>query len=303
MDWLRSIVVIHQNICVTTHLAFVQHDTLINVIMRISATYLQMICGIIARMRSNSSITYIGHATLLIEMDGVRILTDPILRSHVSGFIRRQTPLPTGLSHIDLVLISHLHFDHFDMASLRLIGHNVQIAVPTGAGDYLKRNGFRHVREVNVGDRIQVGKVEVVTTPANHKGRRTPFRPQADCLGYLVHGSDVVYFAGDTDLFPEMNDFPNNLDLALMPVWGWGPTLGTGHMDPKRAAEALTLLQPRFAMPIHWGTFFPFGMRYSHGHLLAEPPHLFAHHARELAPQVEVKIINPGESLRGFMTR
>lgn len=255
-------------------------------------------------MHPTTSITYIGHATLLIEIDGVRILTDPTLRSHVSGFIRRQTPIPAWqLGKLDLVLISHLHFDHFDLPSLRLLEPHVQIAIPSGAASYLRHHGFQNVREVKVGDRLQVGAVEIIVTPAKHKGRRHPFGPDSECVGYLIKGSTSFYFAGDTDIFPEMHQFSNNLDVAFMPVWGWGPTLGSGHMDPLRAAEALSIIQPRAAIPIHWGTFFPIGLRYSHGHLLIDPPRLFERHARDLAPEVEIQIINPGGTLSGTLKR
>src|SRR6185312_7857481 len=76
-------------------------------------------------------------------------------------------------------------------------------------------------------------------------------------LGYLVRGTRTVYFAGDTDLFPGMADVAGELDLALLPVAGWGPKVGPGHLDPERAAEALTLLRPRVCVPIHWGTYSP----------------------------------------------
>ena len=89
----------------------------------------------------------------------------------------------------------------------------------------------------------------------------------------------------------------DNLDVALLPVWGWGPTLGTGHMNPYRAAEALQLLQPRLAIPIHWGTFFPFGLGRIMPRLLIDPPHLFALAAAKLAPEVETQIIPPGQSI------
>jgi L-ascorbate metabolism protein UlaG (beta-lactamase superfamily) len=252
-------------------------------------------------MHHDPTITYIGHATLLIEIDGLRILTDPLLRSHVSGFIRRQTPLPSQkLGRIDLVLISHLHFDHFDLPSLRLLGSETPILAPRGAGVLLRRNRFHHVVEMCAGERQRLSRVTIEATHANHKGRRPPFGPHADCLGYLLHGKRTVYFAGDTDIFPEMDGLHHDLDVALMPVWGWGPTLGAGHMDPQRAAEALTLIRPRLAMPIHWGTFFPVGLRYSHGHLLSQPPHHFAQHARTLAPDVAVQIVAPGDRLKGL---
>lgn len=243
-----------------------------------------------------SSVTYIGHATLLIEMGGLRILTDPVLRHHVGGFIRRQTPLPAQqFRQVDLVLISHLHLDHLDLPSLRLLGENTHLVAPSGAARYLRSYGFAKITEMAENETISVGGVQITATYALHKGARSPFRPDTACLGYMVHGQQRIYFAGDTDLFPEMALLAPALDVALLPVWGWGPTLGTGHMDPRRAAEALTLLQPRMAIPIHWGTLFPLAMRHFRPKLLSAPPRLFAQHAQELAPAVQIHIVEPGQ--------
>jgi L-ascorbate metabolism protein UlaG (beta-lactamase superfamily) len=88
-----------------------------------------------------------------------------------------------------------------------------------------------------------------------------------------------------------------DLDVALMPVWGWGPTLGTGHLDPRRAAEALRLLRPRLAIPIHWGVFYPAGLGLLNMDFLTTPPIRFAELAAEIAPEVTVRIVEPGHSL------
>ena len=112
----------------------------------------------------------------------------------------------------------------------------------------------------------------------------------------MIEGRNRVYFAGDTDLFDAMADLAP-LDVALLPVWGWGPSLGHGHMDPARAASALSMLRPRLAIPIHWGTLYPAGLGWFRPHLLTEPPLRFARQAAELAPEVEVRVLEPGQSL------
>jgi L-ascorbate metabolism protein UlaG (beta-lactamase superfamily) len=94
-----------------------------------------------------------------------------------------------------------------------------------------------------------------------------------------------------------MASLAENLDTALLPVWGWGPTLGSGHLDPRRAAEALRLLRPRRAIPIHWGTFRPIGMGWSRMRFLTHPPQAFARHAAEMAPEVEVRVVAPGRGI------
>ena len=108
-------------------------------------------------------------------------------------------------------------------------------------------------------------------------------------------GSRRLYFAGDTDLFPEMSALAEGLDVALLPISGWGPTLRRGHLDPQRAARALTLLRPRLAVPIHWGTLHAIGLgsqqRYADG-----PAAAFVRHAAELAPEVEVRVVQVGDT-------
>ncbi|HEY5815141.1 MAG TPA: MBL fold metallo-hydrolase, partial [Solirubrobacterales bacterium] len=102
--------------------------------------------------------------------------------------------------------------------------------------------------------------------------------------------------AGDTDLFEGMADLGPGLDLALLPIWGWGPTLGAGHLDPERAARAAALLAPRIAVPIHWGTLYPLGLARLRPDPLRMPPREFAARMRDLAPQVEARVLAPGES-------
>jgi L-ascorbate metabolism protein UlaG (beta-lactamase superfamily) len=97
-------------------------------------------------------------------------------------------------------------------------------------------------------------------------------------------------------LFDGMATLAPALDLALLPIWGWGAKLGPGHLDPLDAARAVALLRPRIAVPVHWGTFLPIGMGRRLGANLHDPPHRFAQHAARLAPDVEVRILTPGET-------
>ncbi|NIN65882.1 MAG: hypothetical protein GTO63_14550 [Anaerolineae bacterium] len=129
-----------------------------------------------------------------------------------------------------------------------------------------------------------------------HSRRRPPFGPTTDCTGFLIRGSHRIYFAGDVDVFPEMRDLGDDLNVALLPVWGWGPTLGTGHMDPLRAAQVLAQLCPCMAIPIHWGTYCLIGMEWMRPGFLSRPPRDFASYAKAQAPGVEVCILEPGES-------
>jgi len=247
---------------------------------------------------SNAQITYVGHATLLIEQEGVRILTDPILRNRVL-FLRRRCPLQLSdgaLDDLDVVLISHLHYDHLDIPSLRHLGLQRRLIVPAGAASWLRGFGFSQVEELRVGEATSAGPLTITATPALHPTSRHRFGPRIDsCLGYLLQGRQSIYFAGDTDIFSEMAHLSPALDLALLPVWGWGPRLGAGHMDRLRAAQALQWLKPRYAIPIHWGTLYPINPLAAAPLFLVQPPERFALFAAEFAPEVTVNIVQPGD--------
>lgn len=236
-----------------------------------------------------------GHATVRIEMDGARLLTDPVLRPRVFH-LRRPDAVDAGIAAgLDAVLLSHMHLDHLDMRSLRDIGPGPRVIAPSGSAALLARGGVRDVVEVAPGDEVPIGGLVVQATYADHDGRRRTGAAAGPALGFLVRGTRSVYFAGDTDLFPEMADLTDDpLDLALLPVWGWGPRLGPGHLDPEGAAEALRLLAPRVAIPIHWGTYRPFWIPRS-ATFLSTPGAEFAEHAARLAPDVEVRVLAPGQ--------
>ncbi|MEO6349887.1 MAG: MBL fold metallo-hydrolase, partial [Candidatus Limnocylindrales bacterium] len=165
--------------------------------------------------------TFLGHSTVLVELGGARILTDPVLFDRITLLRRAVSPLPPELyQRVDAVVISHLHFDHLDVPSLRLLGTDTALVVPRGAGRLLRRSGFGNVIELPIGSSVDIGSVRVTATPAAHSGFRPPFGPNAQAVGYLLEdGDERVYFAGDTDVFKEMADL-TGIDLALLPVWG-----------------------------------------------------------------------------------
>lgn len=240
-------------------------------------------------------ITWLGHATALLELDACRLLTDPVLRDRL-GPLGRVAPSAgiERLEEIDGVLLSHLHADHADPPSLRAVGDTVPVLAPRGAGGWLARRGLHDVRELRPGARVTIGAVRVAATPASHDGRRRPLGPRAEPIGFLVTGTRSVYFAGDTDLFDAMGKLRGSVEVALLPVWGWGSRLGPGHLDPERAARAAALIAPEIAIPIHWGTFAP---RWPGGRMADPegPAREFERLARRFAPSVEVRVLAPGE--------
>lgn len=235
------------------------------------------------------SVTWVGHATAVVDMGGVRVLTDPVLRRRVAHLRRRVAPVP--VTDVDLVVVSHAHMDHLHVPSLRSVAPDVPVVAPRGTRRLIERSGHRRVVEVVAGDRVEVAGVVVDVTPAVHPAGRGPHsRIDADPVGYVVSAGGVrVYFAGDTDLFDEMGGL-GPLDLALLPIWGWGRTIGVGHLDPERAVEAAVRVRPRLVVPIHWGTLSPEDLRRGPPGWLTTPGDEFrrAVARRDDAPPTEV---------------
>jgi L-ascorbate metabolism protein UlaG (beta-lactamase superfamily) len=239
-------------------------------------------------------VTWLGHATVLLELGRTRLLTDPVLRSRVVHLRRHGAP-PEPPERVDAVLLSHLHYDHTDLPSLRLLGRDIRVLAPRGSGAWLRRVGFPNAEELAAGERADVGGVEVTAVPARHDDRRRPGGgPRADPIGFVVAGSRRIYFAGDTDLFDGMARLAP-LDAALLPIAGWGPKLGSGHLDAERAAQAAATIRPRLVVPIHWGTLRPRWVRARAW--FSDPPYDFQAAVARLAPEIEAHVIGPGESL------
>jgi L-ascorbate metabolism protein UlaG (beta-lactamase superfamily) len=256
------------------------------------------VCLTVAAARRHgpgARVTYIGHATTLLELDGLRLLTDPLLRNRVAH-LRRYAPPPVveGIAP-DAVLVSHAHRDHLDKPSLRVVARDCPVLIPRGCARLLRGERLGHLVEVDVGTAVAIGSVTVVATRAVHDVRRDPFRRPLPALGFVAEGTSRAYFAGDTGLFPEMADMAAGLDLALLPVSGWGPRVPPDHLDGARAARAAALLRPRVAVPIHWGTFASPGARPREPEA---PAREFARETARLAPEVKAQVLMPGESLQ-----
>jgi L-ascorbate metabolism protein UlaG (beta-lactamase superfamily) len=203
-------------------------------------------------------LTWVGHATTLMDFDGYRVLTDPLMTRRVAHLRRRRPDPAPETFDVDLVLLSHVHVDHLHLPSLKRLRPTARVLTPAGSARLLRRAGFTDVMEIAVGDSVQSGPVTVEVVPAAHKRGRGPHsRVSADPVGFVVEGAGRrVYFPGDTDLFDEMAGL-GDIDVALLPIWGWGSTLGEGHLNPQRAAMATQLIHPGLLVPIHWGTYAP----------------------------------------------
>ncbi|HEV7963187.1 MAG TPA: MBL fold metallo-hydrolase [Actinoplanes sp.] len=246
--------------------------------------------------------TWWGHSTVWLEESGVSLLTDPLLTNRVVHLKRMAGLAPELPGAPDAVLLSHLHADHFHLPSLRALPGEPLLIVPRGAAAFVARGlgpawGRRCV-ELAPGEETTVGDVVVRAVKAAHDGGRGPWsRQRAIAVGYVVEGAYRTWFAGDTGLFDEMSALAP-LDLALIPVGGWGPTLGSRHhLDAVTAAEALRRVKAAWAVPVHYGTFWPSGMSGVRPHMFSGPGEEFARRAARSAPDAQVQVLAHGESL------
>ncbi|CAL9362040.1 hypothetical protein SUDANB171_00686 [Streptomyces sp. enrichment culture] len=245
-----------------------------------------------------------GHATATIRDSGVAVLTDPLVTRRCAHLWRRRGALPAaGALAADVVLISHLHADHLHLRSLARLPYGTPLVLPRGAVRAvpgLRRLAARlPVYEMTPGESLPFGPVTIRAVPAAHDGRRLPVGPRrVSALGYVVEGASRTYYAGDTGLFDGMARETGPVDTALLPVGGWGPGLGHGHLNAERAALALARLRPRDAVPVHYGTFWPLGLSAVRPHEFHAPGDEFVRHAARLAPEVRVHRLGHGERVR-----
>jgi L-ascorbate metabolism protein UlaG (beta-lactamase superfamily) len=211
-------------------------------------------------------VTWFGHSTVRIDLDGVSVLTDPVLRRWV-GPLRRTgpTPGPAAVTGVDVAVVSHAHHDHLDLPSLRRLEPTTTVIVPLGTGAVARRAATGPVIELALGQSTTIDTVTVTAVRAHHDGRRLGGRIDHDgaglAVGYLVQGRCSVWFAGDTGTHPGLTDLRGRVDLALVPIGGWGLTLGEHHLDAAQAADVCAVVRPASALPVHWGTLAVPGTR------------------------------------------
>ncbi|HEX5089527.1 MAG TPA: MBL fold metallo-hydrolase [Nocardioides sp.] len=244
------------------------------------------------------AVTWWGHASATVEAGSARIGVDPVLSDRLIHLRRYADTPAVEASDADLVVISHLHHDHCHLPSLARFGVEVPILVPRGGEGLLAKLGRQRLVPVAPGDVVERAGVRVEVLPATHDGRRHQLsRGNPPALGFRIENdAGSWWFPGDTELRDDMTSL-EPVDLALVPIGGWGPTLADGHMHPEHGAEAVGRVGARWAVPVHWGTFWPMGLRRvarsNHHRLFVTPGERFVD---ALAGSgTEVVLLAPGE--------
>lgn len=253
-------------------------------------------------------VTYIGHATLLLEIGGARILTDPNFDSSLGRILPRVSPPGIALEQLpalDAILLTHAHADHLSFDTLERLPRDMPLFAPPVIAKWLRRLGFDHAVDLPPGESVTARDVTVHAASATHRGNRYGFdRWRGDANMYLLDAGErqTIFFAGDTALVHDTHhlvertlwDKGRELDLALLPIgyapW-WKPGFRKGHLTHEDALELFEKLRARTLVPYHWGTFRHVTAT-AHDAINRLRERLASHH---LAPAV--KIIEPGESL------
>ncbi len=262
-------------------------------------------------------VTWLGHATVVLDVAGVRLLTDPLLRRHATPLRRvGPTPDPGAWAGAHAVLVSHLHSDHASVQSLRRVSDVTMISAPrnetwlaakVGArGSGVGEDAWVPVTRGGVGEPSaapveQAHGVAVRLVRADHHSRPMPHRPN-DAHGHLIRSAEgSVWFAGDTSLHDDMPVLPElaggTVDLAVLPIGGWGPRLSAGHMGPDEAVEACRRVRARAVMPIHYGTFHARGMEFGSLDWMTRPGRVFRRRMSAACPDVRLLDVPLGGSV------
>jgi L-ascorbate metabolism protein UlaG (beta-lactamase superfamily) len=246
------------------------------------------------------AVTWWGHSSVTVELDSVRIGTDSLLVDRLFHLKRYAASPAADATEVDVILVSHLHGDHLHVPSLLRMSPEAPIVVPRGAARLLGRLAGRTIVEAAPGDRLRLAGVHIEVLPAHHDGRRHPLsRHAAPALGFRVENhASSFWYPGDTGLHAAMDEV-QAVDLAIVPIGGWGPTLGKDHMSPEAAVQAVTTIGARWSLPVHYGTFWPLGLRRvhpaNHRRLFEGPSPRFLAALAEAQTEAVAVIPDPGQ--------
>lgn len=206
-------------------------------------------------------VTWIGHSSFFLQFAGHSVLVDPNWAHWHGPFKRRRYPGLNllDLPEVDLVLVTHAHFDHLHKPSLRNVQARHGIVVPIGSRSLVKRLGFPAIHEMKIWDALCFDKLEIIHTPSHHWGARFLHDTHRDFGGYIVRsGGKSVFHCGDSAYFDGFVEIGKRyeIDIALLPIGAYDSPSGRDvHMNPEEAVRAFIDLGAKLLIPMHYGTF------------------------------------------------
>ncbi len=213
-------------------------------------------------LRANEiGVTWIGHASFLLQLGGQCLLIDPNWAQWLKVVKRLKRPglQISDLPAIDLVLVTHAHFDHLDRRTLRKVAAHQPIVVPFEVGNLVHDLGFSSVHELGYWETYELGAMRVTLTPCHHWGARVLHDTHRGFGGFIIEaGGRTIYHCGDSAYFPGFREIGKrfDIDVALMPIGAYEPPSGREvHMTPEQAVTAFHELGAKVMVPMHYGTF------------------------------------------------
>lgn len=256
--------------------------------------------------QGETGVTFIGHSSFLLQVGGKKLLVDPVFSTRLIVLRRQRRAglLVEELPAIDIVLLTHAHMDHLDMASLRRVvratkrlrGRAPEVVVPHGVEDLVARMGFAKVHGMGWWDEIEVQGLRVTMTPCKHWGARMFRDTHRGYGGYCVSGGGMsVYHSGDTAYFDGFAEVGRRLkpDVALLPIGAYFPDAYRAvHTSPEEAVQGFVESGARWMVPMHYGTF-RLGRE-----PMEEPPVRLMAEAKRLGIESKIRILEEGETMR-----
>lgn len=240
------------------------------------------------------NITYIGHGTVLVETCSCKFITDPLFVKRIAWIgPKRKVPFhlePAALDDIDFITISHGHFDHLDLRSLRMISREVPVFCHSTLQRIVRKTKHETI-PLNHHESTEINGVTITAVPSYHFSARPPFHYAHDYQGFVIEGEHTFFHAGDGGMNPLFADIGQrfNIDYAFLPIGAYDPpSYRKYHLSPEDALDALVMMKAQTLIPIHWGTFV-LSME-----PLDEPPRRLLHYAEKKGITNRIIVLQPG---------
>lgn len=241
-------------------------------------------------------ITYVGHATVIVESSNIKFITDPLLVRRIARIGPRRLVKfkfkKSMLKDLDFILISHGHFDHLDLRSLRMISKKIPVICHPSLKRLVRKSGHKRIIPLELWQSTRFRGVKITAVPAFHFSARPPFHFKKDYQGYIVETDRTTYFSGDTGMSGLFEEIGNkfHIDICVLPIAAYHPpSFRKTHLSPEDALEAMQAMNAKLLIPVHWGTF---DLSWED---FREPPKRLMYYAKKKGLEENVMLVKHGQ--------